>query len=154
MNGYAIKHADHFTTAQWHQWLRHTRDDAPSIQEQQYDVSRQETMKELAAKADERWKSIPSYLDSPKTQQPAPAIGVKDPGGYVPQTEPEQREGVTNAVEDPAKVVKSAEGKDVDEGRFKGKKQREENPFNRPQAGAPSQNWQPEAWSPGVAQRR
>ena len=65
-------------TAQWHQWLRHTRDDAPSIQEQQYDVSRQAMMKQLAAEADERWKSAPSYLDAPNKHQPAPATTITD----------------------------------------------------------------------------
>ncbi|KAK6381830.1 hypothetical protein LTR65_010974 [Meristemomyces frigidus] len=147
-------------TAQWHQWLRHTRDEAPSIQEQQYDVSRQAMMKQLASKADERWKSIPSFLDSPARQQPQPAIGVKDPGGYAPQTEPEQNEGVTSGVEDAVKVQEVGAGKDtkeVDEGRFKGRtreKEREESPWQQPDRGAPSENWQPKPWTPGAVQRR
>ncbi|KIH88276.1 hypothetical protein SPBR_07771 [Sporothrix brasiliensis 5110] len=40
---------------QWHQWLRHVRDDAPSLLEQQREVARQEQMKVLAARADARW---------------------------------------------------------------------------------------------------
>ena len=115
-------------------------------------------MKQLAAEADERWKSIPSYLDSPKQQQPQPAIGVQDPGGYVGQTEPEQPEGVRSAVDDQEKVDASSEGKPQDEGRFKGKtkekKPKGPAPWDklRPK-GAPSENWQPQEWTPGVASR-
>ncbi|EMC92383.1 hypothetical protein BAUCODRAFT_569787 [Baudoinia panamericana UAMH 10762] len=159
----APHYADVKITAQWHQWLRHTRADAPTIQEQQYDVSRQAMMKQLAAKADERWKSVPSFLDSPARQQPQPATQPKDPGGYAPQTEPEQHQGVTSGVEDPIKVQQVAQegkdGKEVDEGRFKGRTREkprvaEENPWQRQQRGAPSENWQPQAWTPGAAQRR
>ena len=147
--------------AQWHQWLRHTREEAPTIQEQQYDISRQAMMKQLAARADDRWKSVPSFLDSPARQQPQPAIGVKDPGGYAQQTEPESHEGVTSGVEDPQKVQAVSEGadtKEVDEGRFKGRtreREREEAPWAKQQPrGAPSETWQPQEWSPGVARRR
>jgi len=146
--------------ASWHQWLRHTRLEAPTIQEQQYEVRRQASMKQLAARADERWKSVPSFLDAPERQQPEPAIGVKDPGGYAPQTEPENKQGVASAVEDQGKVdeiVKEGkEGKDVDEGRFKGKtREREAAPWEQQQRrGAPGEDWQPQTWSPGVARRR
>ena len=92
------------TTAQWHQWLRHTRFEAPTIPEQQYEVSRQAMMKQLAAQADERWKSVPSYLDPPRMQQSQPPTEMKDPGGYTGQTAPEESEGVTSGVEDPEKV--------------------------------------------------
>lgn len=113
-------------------------------------------MKQLAAKADERWNSVPSFLDSPKKQQPAPAIGVQDPGGYVQQTEPTEHEGVRSAVDDADKVEASTEGQPKDEGRFKGQakeKKPKGNPWQRPQ-GAPSENWQPQEWSPGAAARR
>lgn len=116
-------------------------------------------MKQLAAKADERWRSIPSYLDSPKTQQPQPGMETKDPGGYVGQTASESSEGVTSGVEDPQKVEEVSAGKDskeVDEGRFKGRTRERETPpwaKNQPQ-GAPGETWQPQQWSPGVAQRR
>ena len=137
--------------AQWHQWLRHTRDGPPSIQEQQYDVSRQATMKQLAAEADERWKSVPSYLDSPKRQQPAPAIGVEAAGGQVQQTAPEEGAGVKSAVGDQDDVAESVS---QGERRSKGRREREENPWQKAQRGAPGENWQPEAWTPGVVQRR
>ncbi|CAK3761950.1 NADH-ubiquinone oxidoreductase assembly factor N7BML [Lecanosticta acicola] len=153
-----VHYGDVKISPQWHQWLRHTREEAPSIQEQQYEISRQAMMKQLAAEADERWKSIPSYLDSPNRQQPQPAIGVQDPGGYVQQTEPESQEGVRSAVDDQEKVSAAIEGNPKDEGRFRGqtkeKRTKEPAPWDklRPQ-GAPSENWQPEPWTPGVAQR-
>lgn len=112
-------------------------------------------MKYLAAKADERWASVPSFLDSPDKQQPAPAIGVKDPGGYVEQTEPTKNEGVRSAVGDAHEVQKSSEGQPTDEGRFKGKaKDTKENPWKKTQRGGPGEGWQPDSWSPGVASRR
>jgi len=125
------------------------------VEEQQYDVLRQERMKTLAEEADARWASQPSFLDSPDKQQPAPAIGVKDPGGYVDQTEPDSVEGVRSAVGDPGEVQKSSEGRPTDEGRFKGRaKDRHENPFNKAQAGSPGEGWQPQSWTPGPAGRR
>lgn len=142
-------------TAQWHQWLRHTRFEPPTLQEQQLDVSRQAQVKQLAARADERWRSQESFLDSPKQQQPAPAIGVHDPGGYVQQTEPEQAQGVRSAVEDAQNLTAAAEDKPADDGRFKGKtKQKEDNPWTKAERGAPSENWQPGSWSPGTTRRK
>jgi hypothetical protein len=68
-------------------------------------------MKELAEQADERWRSQESFLDAPRTQQPAPAIGTKDPGGYVPMTEPESKQGVASAVEEQEKVGQAMAGR-------------------------------------------
>ena len=66
-------YADIQTSPAWHQWLRHTRFDAPSLEEQKADVQRQLQLKHLAQLADERWASKASYLDAPKdTAQTAP----------------------------------------------------------------------------------
>lgn len=51
--------------AQWHQWLRHARQQGPSIEEQKFELQRQAALKQLAAEADQRWRSQPSYLDHP-----------------------------------------------------------------------------------------
>ncbi|EME46007.1 hypothetical protein DOTSEDRAFT_86674 [Dothistroma septosporum NZE10] len=150
-------YADIKISPQWSQWLKHTRKDPPSIEEQKYDVARQARMKQLAAEADERWKSIPSYLDAPNKQQPAPATELKDPGGYAEQTEPEEQQGVMNVVEHPDKVAKSSEGQDLDEGKFKGRtkeKKPKENPWQKASRGKPGEDWQPESWSPAPAARR
>lgn len=125
-------------------------------------------MKELAAQADERWRAQESFLDAPRTQQPAPAIGTRDPGGYAPMTEPEEKQGVRSAVEDQEKVAKAVRGEETDEGRFRGearervpaeKKQMGKKQGEAPWAknlpkGAPGETWQPESWTPGAAPRR
>jgi NADH dehydrogenase [ubiquinone] 1 alpha subcomplex assembly factor 2 len=114
-------------------------------------------LKQLAARADERWKSIPSFRDPPKLQQPAPAIGVNDPGGYVaPEVQSNSGEGVASIVESseseaqPPKneFAEAAAKREVRE------KKLEQSPWKAPQKGAPSENWQPESWTPGAAQRR
>ena len=119
-------------------------------------------MKELAAEADERWRSKESFLDAPQQQQPAPAIGIKDPGGYVPMTEPEDKQGVSSAVEEQEKVGRALEGEKVDEGRFRGeatsespKKKKDEAPWaKQAPKGSPGETWQPTSWTPGAAPRR
>jgi len=150
-------YADVKISPQWHQWLRHTRPEAPTIQEQRSEVIRQVQMRQLAAEADARWNSMPSFLDSPDKQQPTPAIGVKDDAGYMHhnQTEPTENEGVRSAVGDEGEVQASTEGKTKDEGRFKGKaKDKDANPWKQPSRKGPGEEWQPETWSPGVAQRK
>src|SRR5688572_2075016 len=61
----------------WHQWLRYTRDEPPSLDEQQNEVVRQARMKHLASAADARWEAKPRLTDAPgaATGQRAPAIG-------------------------------------------------------------------------------
>ena len=120
-------YADVQVSPAWHQWLRHTRFEPPSLQEQQADVQRQLQLKQLAQLADERWASKPSYLDAPKdTGQTAPATSPRDPGGYVGRSEPEEKQGVRSGIKD--------------------------NPYNV-QRGGPGEKWQPESWQPGVAKR-
>ncbi|KAL9108406.1 MAG: hypothetical protein Q9227_006867 [Pyrenula ochraceoflavens] len=121
---------------QWHQWLRHTRFDPPSVQEQEADVARQIQLKQLAQLADERWASKPSFLDKPKTQ-PEPASKPHQPASLSGRTEPEKNEGVRNAVEPPAEVETKAKG---------------DNPW-KIDRGGPSEGWQPEAWTPTGARR-
>ena len=143
-------------TAQWYQWLRHTREDAPSIDEQQYDVSRQAMLKQLAARADERWKSIPSFRDPPKLQQPVPAIGVNDPGGYVaPEGQLESEESMANAVaSQESNDAPKSQPSDAVAKREARERRHEQSPWKAPQKGAPSENWQPDSWTPGAVQRR
>ncbi len=62
-------------TPAWHQWLRHTRENPPSLTEQSHDLIRQSQLKVLAAQADARWNAKESFLDSPKMLQPQPMLG-------------------------------------------------------------------------------
>lgn len=108
-------------------------------------------MKQLAVQADERWKSIPSYLDAPAKKQPVPATGMRDSGGNA-QAVPEGRTAMS-AVKSEAE--QSIQSEKVDEGaRRQRTREREENPWKRAERGAPSENWQPQQWSPGVVQRK
>ncbi|KAL1966713.1 hypothetical protein VTN77DRAFT_3910 [Rasamsonia byssochlamydoides] len=137
-------YADVKISPQWHQWLRYVRNDPPSLEEQQQDVIRQLQIKKLAQLADERWASKPSYLDRPQTQQPGPATRTSDatlnpPTNAAPS--PDRRPGVANAVQGQAELQEQA-----------GKIKPDTNPWAR-QAGGPSENWQPESWTPTAAKR-
>ncbi|KAI4092463.1 MAG: hypothetical protein LQ339_007902, partial [Xanthoria mediterranea] len=52
-----IPYSDITIPVQWHQWLRHTRASAPTIQELQSDEERKARLKTLAEAADRRWAS-------------------------------------------------------------------------------------------------
>ncbi|EGS20514.1 uncharacterized protein CTHT_0023460 [Thermochaetoides thermophila DSM 1495] len=60
-------HGDVKVSPAWHQWLRHTRRDPPSIAEQLADVERQTRIRQLAALADARWEAKPKLTDAPAT---------------------------------------------------------------------------------------
>ena len=76
------------------------------------------------------------------------------------QTEPESKQGVKSAVEEPEKIPRVVEGEEVDEGRFKGgakekpRRNREEAPWAKQQRGSPDEQFAPQAWTPGAAARR
>ncbi|MCJ1257203.1 hypothetical protein MMC24_005028 [Lignoscripta atroalba] len=142
-------YADIQISPQWHQWLRHTRAEAPSTSEQQYDLQRQSQLKYLARLADDRWASKPSFLDAPKaTSHPGPATLPRDPGGYAGQTEPDEKEGVRNAVGGVGEVGESETSSQ--EKRNRGKASDSPWQVNR---GNPGDGWQPEAWTPGPVKR-
>lgn len=98
-------------------------------------------LKYLAQQADERWASKPSFLDKPR-EQPKPATLPKDPGGYAPQTEPDGKNGVRSAVDNPVPVPKPPEPP------------KKASPWKLARGGGPSEKWQPEAWTPGSAKTR
>ena len=55
VGGRILHPSDVDVSPQWHQWLRHVRADAPSLEEQARDVVRLRDLKVLAARADEKW---------------------------------------------------------------------------------------------------
>ena len=161
-------YADVQISPQWIQWLRQTRSEVPSILEQQQDLARQAQMKQLAAAADERWASIPSYSDSPKLHQPRPAMEPRDGGGYGNNT----GENATKANEEEALGVKSVVGSQEELAsepdrqtaseqvkqperkpteRKRGRKREAENPWTKAGGG---DSWQPQSWTPGASPRR
>ncbi|MCJ1407107.1 hypothetical protein MMC19_001177 [Ptychographa xylographoides] len=144
-----IHYSDIQLSPQWHQWLRHTRLDPPSLEEQQSDIQRQAQLKQLARLADERWAAKPSFLDAPKaTSQPRPATLPRDRGGYVGQTEPDGKEGVRNLVGGIGEV-----GEPESQETMPTKDEKKENPW-KTHRGNPGEGWQPQEWTPGPTRKR
>lgn len=50
--------------AQWHQWLRALRTEAPTIAEQEAEIRRVQQLKAAALLADQRWAQKPSLLNA------------------------------------------------------------------------------------------
>ncbi|KAI1500436.1 hypothetical protein F5X99DRAFT_240258 [Biscogniauxia marginata] len=135
---------------QWHQWLRYSREDPPTLREQSADVARRERVRALAAEADARWAAKPSLLDMPtppggSKRQPAPALDTegirpreREQGWHVAR---EHDEGDQGRRKDAAPAPASSSP------------QPRENPWKRPQGG-PSEKWQPAAWTPSAAPRK
>ncbi|KAH7631645.1 hypothetical protein B0T09DRAFT_303242 [Sordaria sp. MPI-SDFR-AT-0083] len=73
----------------WHQWLRYTRDEPPTIEEQEAEVARQERIKVLAKMADERWEAKAKYIpDSSPGEQPSATRTIGKPGEEYGQPVP------------------------------------------------------------------
>ncbi|SMR50976.1 unnamed protein product [Zymoseptoria tritici ST99CH_1A5] len=170
--GRHVSYSDVKISPQWHQWLRHTRDEPPTLPEQHAEIARQGRMRQLAAEADERWKSVPSFLDKPRTaaapqlesssqsvQQPespfqSPTLTPDRPTlPEVGSSEETRTEPISPTGGKPEEEVTGEKKKDAYS--FKPKKARKENPFDKalPKGNA-GENWQPEGWTPGVAPRR
>ncbi|KAK0101359.1 hypothetical protein ONS95_006533 [Cadophora gregata] len=140
---------------QWHQWLRHTRRDPPSLIEQSQDLIRQRNLKILAAQADARWAAKPSFLDAPARSQPEPALEVKDPGGAgdVASRLGEQ----TNGAKREGESLDNTRNPDGVRHRFNEEPEQEESKKEDPwknARGGPSEEWQPQAWTGNIAARR
>jgi len=163
----SVQYSDLKIPPQWHQWLRYTRHDPPTIEELSQDVARQERLKILARQADERWAAKPSFLDQPGERggQPLPATKVLDSGGYAGQnTKPNEKEGVRNTVagieeleateakkiEIPDGVrhpyVEREEHNEVRKDEIVKLKEEKADPWKRARGG-PSEEWRPKAVS-------
>ncbi|KKK12128.1 hypothetical protein P175DRAFT_0470259 [Aspergillus ochraceoroseus IBT 24754] len=126
-------YADVQVSPQWHQWLRHVRVEPPSIEEQQQDIARRIQLNHLAQLANKRWESVPSLMDKPATKPQNPPT---QPGDTTV--------GNASNAKDIPETQNSAPGKQPSA---------KEDPFFRPK-GAPSENWQPEPWTPSTSQRQ
>jgi NADH dehydrogenase [ubiquinone] 1 alpha subcomplex assembly factor 2 len=124
-------------TAQWHQWLRHVRPNAPTSEEQKNELLRQDRIKYLAQLADERWDSKPSFLDKPQERQPRPTMQSNDPAYYTAEAQTDNLAGVRTVVGTEAELD------------HLGKKKR---PWTR-ETGGPSEKWQPRSWAPHATRR-
>ncbi|QPC73904.1 hypothetical protein HYE68_004656 [Fusarium pseudograminearum] len=117
----------------WHQWLRHTREEPPTIEEQQDDVVRQARMKTLAAQADARWEAKPRVMEAP---QAAPAT-LLQPANASPLGQ------------DSKTVQADAGAKNI-----KDEVEKKDDPWAKAKASAPGETWQPSAWTPPATKRR
>ena len=118
---------------QWHQWLRYTRNDAPTMQEQAADVQRQAQLKIGARQADERWAAKAKYIEKPK-----PAAATRLSG------DPELDR--IRAEKDPGQPPRSEKSSNLvasNETLAKGDKTTTN----------PGSTWTPESWTPGAAKR-
>ncbi|KAF2626195.1 hypothetical protein BU25DRAFT_344145 [Macroventuria anomochaeta] len=149
----------------WMQWLRHTRFEPPTLQEQQQEVQRQANIKLLAARADERWAAKPSALDAPDMQQPVQMLESRDPKSGVVQMNAEQ-ELRSRGQESRTAEARRAEGPQNESGlseeapAFKAKKRmrinkepKEDSPWKQAGASNPGDDWQPKAWTPPPRRR-
>lgn len=136
-------HSEVKITPLWHQWLRYVRENPPSLQEQAADVTRQNKMKMLAARADARWEAKPRVMDAPGRQhgQPVPALDTA-------KTQPNAPE--SKAVNDDATASATQEQLNADPALRKQKFGQD--PWEK--AKGPGESWQPEAWTPPTSKRR
>ncbi|KAL6871090.1 hypothetical protein J3F83DRAFT_734213 [Trichoderma novae-zelandiae] len=125
---------------QWHQWLRHTRREPPSLDEQRAEAVRQERIKLLAAQADARWEAKPRVMEDPAG--PGPARGLPLAAGDI-------KVKAAGADTQPAQL----RGAESEKPRAKAK-QVEEDPWARATAQGPGEKWQPTAWDPSAAKTK
>jgi NADH dehydrogenase [ubiquinone] 1 alpha subcomplex assembly factor 2 len=163
---------------QWHQWLRHTRNDPPSLTEQSQDLIRQRNLKRLAAEADARWAAKQSVLDAPRRRQPLLEM-IDDPGDSVQSGEAKGHigvqttfysggfEGTTGATSttrsnegvarERPRVLKEAGAQPpaskTQNETSRVKDMKEERNAWKQTRGGPSEEWQPEAWGGTVTPR-
>lgn len=116
---------------QWHQWLRYTRPEAPTLEEQTLEAARQDRIRVLAAQADARWEAKERVVADPRGREELP-----NKGPAVPSVE-----GVKDTGSPEISTATGAAG----HGETVGEKVKKEDPWAK--AGQ-SEGWQPEAWSP------
>ncbi|KAH8909861.1 hypothetical protein BR93DRAFT_924868 [Coniochaeta sp. PMI_546] len=147
----------------WHQWLRHTRHEPPSVDEQTAELLRQERIKYLAAQADARWAARPSVLDGPELGQAVPALrtprrnDAAKPAGTLAEDVRESMSSGRRPDEEPRSSRKETRGVSQEEEEEKvrtGKPPVADNPWKQATTGAPGQNWQPKGWNPSAAEKR
>jgi NADH dehydrogenase [ubiquinone] 1 alpha subcomplex assembly factor 2 len=126
----------------WHQWLRHTRAEAPSLQEQQGDVVRQAQLKVLAAQADARWEAKARLVGGPAQGDGLGKVDAKLFGAAQPVTDP----GEKDPRKDDMKGTEKAKPGDQEQ-------EQVQDPGKRARGG-PSEEWQPQAWNPASTTKR
>ncbi|KAF4472359.1 hypothetical protein FALBO_729 [Fusarium albosuccineum] len=119
---------------QWHQWLRHTRQEPPTLDEQEGDIVRQVRMRKLAAEADARWEAKPRVMEAPE-DEPAPLLSSAK-AAPMKQDVGRQQQAPASAKEAEDEVENS------------------DDPWAKAKARGPSESWQPTAWDPTATKKR
>lgn len=153
-----LHHADvpSFVSPLWHQWLRHTRFDAPSMEEQQMDVTRQIQLKHNARLADERWASKKRYIEKPreKDEEQTGTRGMEAQRQVADEVrgKMEDRAGVPpDAAVNARERVQHQQG--ASQHQQKPDPWEQERQKQKQTATNPSGAWQPEAWTPPPRRR-
>ncbi|KAF3806178.1 NADH-ubiquinone oxidoreductase assembly factor N7BML [Colletotrichum gloeosporioides] len=128
----------------WHQWLRHTREHPPSLEEQSREIVRQERMKLLAAQADARWEAKPRVMDAPgqATGQPLPALNTAQHQPIAPELESANATTTETTESIPTQSTPKTSA---------AKKKYGHDPWE--QAKGPGEAWQPQAWVPPAGKK-
>ncbi|ROT42829.1 hypothetical protein SODALDRAFT_342098 [Sodiomyces alkalinus F11] len=127
----------------WHQWLRHVREQPPSLQEQAQDIKRQEKMKILAAQANARWEAKPRVMDAPGQEygQPVPALDTMKTQPIAPEAHTVNKNKSDSATQEQLNSDPELR-----------KKKYGYDPWDK--AKGPGEGWQPQAWTPPASKRK
>ncbi|KAK2594109.1 hypothetical protein QQS21_008164 [Conoideocrella luteorostrata] len=128
----------------WHQWLRHTRVEPPSLDEQRGDIARQERMKYLAQEADARWEAKPKVMEDAVARS-APALT-----GEATHTHDQDRRSQTPHAGQTEKMSseKQRGGQKQKQNQQQQQKAEADDPWDKANGRGPSENWQPTTWNP------
>ncbi|POS83956.1 hypothetical protein EPUL_005331 [Erysiphe pulchra] len=164
----SVHNSDVQISPQWHQWLRHTRVDPPSLNELSQDILRQEKLKILAADFDAKWVNESKLLDRPSRRQDQLSISSEDRDRYKhPLPSPgvatcNSRDNTSNSDKLDGVQLSSLSGSnkhEADSGASpssKGPDSITETTFSEgprkkfPDRGLPRDGWQPKSWDPIV----
>jgi len=155
-------------TPAWHQWLRHTRRDPPSLTEQAQDVARLENLKVLAAQADARWAAKGRIVGPPAGER-APQVplfggGMAMGGAAVgsgagsqgrAEALPQGQEQVPDQEKHHLYRPSEVRGQEEATAPKRQAKEAKDDPWKQARGG-PSEDWQPQGWDPNatVTKRR
>ncbi|KAM3511925.1 hypothetical protein MY11210_004396 [Beauveria gryllotalpidicola] len=132
----------------WHQWLRYTRRDPPSLDEQRGDVVRRARVKQLAADADARWAAKPRVMEDPLPGQqqalPAAAAAAAAATTTTTTTRTTAQEPVTLRAD--SKQRRNTPRDEAEHGADEAVDPKD--PWKQARTRGPSEDWQPQAWSP------
>ncbi|KAJ6257300.1 hypothetical protein Dda_8189 [Drechslerella dactyloides] len=151
-----VNYAEMVVDPQWHQWLRATRLEPPSIEELQADVLRRQVILERARLADERWARGNSVLDRPRESEverlraSADATAASSGTATATSTAAVATSTADAGVETGAGARQAVRDTTVEEmeARLAVEREAREGGERKGWASGPSEEFQPAAWTP------